>query len=153
MMMMISEKNTFKEQLELIECSKYARRYSPKMFVLAYFTCLIYMLLTPLPLKHTCKKGYLFTFNIYYERIRNISKLFGSESKVTNKEYLKLRISQLNSFLTNVSLLSIDEICLSKRIEYSGRLGVGIRRWSCTNCTLLYMLNILEWPFLKSMVH
>ena len=100
------------EQLQLMRKAKYARSYSPQLLIMSYrlhaassagYTVLLDENVVCLPSLSTLKK---------------VTRRLSCTTGLNNHAYLKLRISKLNQFDTNV-LLMIDEIYIAKRVEYA----------------------------------
>ncbi len=100
------------EQIKLLNISKLGRRYSPELLIVSYiihsssasaYETILEQGILSLPSLRTLKK---------------VSKRLDNKSGLNNTEYLKMKISKLDSFDRIVSLM-IDEIYLGESYKLS----------------------------------
>ena len=103
----------FNEQIRLLKKNKFARSYSTELMVMGYLifatSAATYELL--LEQKLLCLPSVC--------TLRKLTRKLSSENGLEIENYFRLRTAKLDGLECNV-LLMIDEVYLSKRIEYSG---------------------------------
>lgn len=118
------------EQLRLLLQKKHGRQYSPELTLFAYmimasssaaYNVLVQENILSLPSVSTLKK---------------ITRKVDSATNVDNAAYLQLRVSKLPEYERTVILI-IDEIYVSKRIEYAGGDVMGLTADGKVASTLL----------------
>ena len=118
------------EQLHLLLQKKHGRQYSPQLMIFAYlivasssaaYNVLLQANVVSLPSVATLKK---------------ITRRVDGATNVDNAAYLHLRVTQLQEHERTV-LLIIDEIYVSKRIEYAGGDVIGLTADGKVASTLL----------------
>src|SRR6218665_4071868 len=118
------------EQLQLIVKHKLSRKYSPQLIVMCF---IVYA---------ASKAAYtvLRDENILeipsISTLRKVTRRVNISEGLDNSSYLKLRVSKLNAF-ERVVILMIDEIYISKRVEYSGGEVKGLTPEGTVASTLL----------------
>jgi len=125
------------EQLRLLLLKKHGRQYSPQLTIFAYlimatssaaYNVLIQENVLSLPSVSTLKK---------------ITRSVDTATSVDNASYLKVRVSRLQEHQRTM-LLIIDEIYVSKRIEYAGGDVIGLTADGKVASTLLcFMIKSL----------
>jgi hypothetical protein len=122
------------EQLNLLKCSQYNRKYSSFLLTFAYiiyaasascYSTLRDQNILCLPHKRT---------------LNRISQKLDTSNENKNRTYLKMRISKLSSFATNVIML-IDEVYVSGGLEYSGGSITGQGEDGKAKTVLCFMIS------------
>jgi len=133
------------EQISLLFTSKHQRRYSTELLMVAYIVFA------------TSSRAYerLMEENVIIlpstKTLRKITLNLSSKSGLDDKQYLRLRYSQLNAFDRNI-IIMIDEIYLSKRIESSGGQLFGLtENCQIASTALCFMIKSLSSGY-KDMV-
>lgn len=107
------------EQLKLLQLGKYHRHYSPDVIILSY----LLHSTSHAAYKLLLEQGILCLPSI--TTLKKITRKVNEQSGLTNTAYLKLRYSKLEQ-LQRHCLLMIDEVYVSKRVEYSGGKVYGL---------------------------
>lgn len=107
------------EQLVLLHESKFHRRYSPELHVLAYI-----LFSTSSACYQVLRNSSMLCLPSI-STLKEITRKVDPVSGIETSQYLKLRIKQLRHFEVNVSLV-IDEIYVGQRTEMSGGRVYGL---------------------------
>jgi len=118
------------EQLQLLQCQKFGRQYSPQLTILCYL------------INATSSSAYavLRDENVLclpsVTTLRKITRRLHVNEGLDSSAYLKLRVSKLNEFERNVVLI-IDEIYVAKRVECCAGQVKGLAADGSVASTLL----------------
>ena len=122
------------EQLRLLLHKKHGRQYSPQLMIFAY----LIMASSSAAYKVLLQEDVVSLPSV--ATLKQITRRVDAATNVDNAAYLQLRVSKLQEHERTL-LLIIDEIYVSKRIEYAGGDVVGLTADGTVASTLLCFMT------------
>jgi hypothetical protein len=122
------------EQLSLLKCNVYSRRYSSSLLTFSYV-----IFASSASCYNTLREQNILCLPHKRTLIR-ISQKLDTSSDTNNKSYFRMRLSKLISFAKNVILL-VDEMYVAGRVEFNGGAFPGYCQGGSAKTILCFMIS------------